>query len=178
MSTKISTSKTTENSIVWWRFEKDGFVGYTNDEKKQFEHIYQPIDEWWIFSSVNPKEFMTYDDAVDYYKNLAIFLAKNIDNYKIPYILRSLNWINYISSIQNIQISYSADDATDNQMLCESEEIERSCSCSGCQALSDENLEYYVKRSRGRGRPIGSKNKPKVIPAVVRRSYRVISSNQ
>lgn len=175
MSPKISTTKTTENSIVWWRFEKDGFVGYTNDEKKQFEHIYQPIDEWWIFSSVNPKEFMTYDDAVDYYKNLAIFLAKNIGNDKIPYILRSLSWNTYISSIQNIQISYSIDEPIDDQITCDgSDEIEYNCSCSGCQALTDELHEYYVKRSRGR--PVGSKNKPRVIPAAVRRSYRIISS--
>jgi hypothetical protein len=175
MSLKISTTKTTANDLVWWRFEKNDFAGYTNNEKQQFEAVYQQIDDWWIFSSINPRYIMSDEEAVDYYKNLAVFIAKNCDSDKIPDILRQLNWVGYITSMKNMQITFTIDDNFEEfDGFDHFDEFEAGSDYSDCNDDNDLYVENPFKR--GRGRPLGSKNKPKAVTSAVRRSYRIIAA--
>ena len=159
MTTNIMLNCVFSDAKVWWRFEYVDFIGYTNQEKLKFDEVYgDRLNEWWMFSTNNPRMIFSKNVLFDYYRNLEELIGLNINWEQMPNELNELSWSDFL---HNIILNE------------EGEKHYLTYKLNGVEKDTEDNVILPT-----RGRPLGSRNKLKDVPATLRRSYRIAAASK
>lgn len=159
MTTNIMLNCVFPDAKVWWRFEHIDFIGYTNQEKLKFDEVYGDcLNAWWMFSTNNPRMIFSKNVLFDYYRNLEELIGLNINWEQMPNELSELSWSDFLNNI----------------IL--NEEGEKDYLSYKFNGIEKENEDNVILPKLGR--PPGSRNKLKDVPATLRRSYRIAAASK
>ena len=157
MTTNIILNCVLPDAKVWWRFEYVDFIGYTNQEKLKVDEVYaNRLNAWWMFSTNNPRMIFSKNVLFDYYRNLEELIGLNINWEQMPNELSELSWSDFLNNIilneegEKDYLSYK---------------------------LKEVEIEENIILSK-LGRPPGSRNKLKDVPATLRRSSRIAAASK